>query len=69
MTLLFRFGVVGIVVLTFFDHIEGLDNGVGVTPPMGFNPWNCFGISAKGTCKLPLPWHGVCVFEFHTSQP
>lgn len=34
-----------------------LDNGVGITPPMGFNPWNCFGIGASGTCKLPLPWH------------
>ena len=34
----------------------GLNNGVGLTPPMGFNPWNCFGISSKGTCKLPLPW-------------
>lgn len=37
----------------------GLDNGVGLTPPMGFNPWNCFGISSSGKCKLPLPWkHG-----------
>lgn len=33
-----------------------LDNGVGLTPPRGFNPWNCFGINAKGQCKLPLPW-------------
>lgn len=23
---------------------------------MGFNPWNCFGISSGGTCKLSLPW-------------
>ena len=35
---------------------RSLENGVGATPPMGFNPWNCFGISSKGTCKLPLPW-------------
>ena len=35
---------------------DALDNGVGVTPPLGFNPWNCFGISSKGSCKLPLPW-------------
>ena len=35
---------------------RSLENGVGITPPMGFNPWNCFGISSKGTCKLPLPW-------------
>ena len=33
-----------------------LHDGLALTPPMGFNPWNCFGISAKGTCKLPLPW-------------
>eukprot|EP01052_Picozoa_sp_SAG31_P035530 SAG31_NODE_4302_length_3371_cov_3.994193_2_plen_223_part_00 len=35
---------------------SALDNGVGLTPPMGFNPWNCFGISSHGSCKLPLPW-------------
>ena len=23
---------------------------------MGFNPWNCFGISSSGHCKLSLPW-------------
>lgn len=23
---------------------------------MGFNPWNCFGISSAGKCKLSLPW-------------
>jgi hypothetical protein len=40
----------------FFTTVYGLDNGVGRTPPLGFNPWNCFGISSKGTCKLPLPW-------------
>jgi len=39
-----------------FAGTLALDNGVGLTPPMGFNPWNCFGISSKGTCKLPLPW-------------
>lgn len=39
-----------------FASTLALDNGVGQTPPLGFNPWNCFGISSKGTCKLPLPW-------------
>ena len=43
--------------LLLLSSASGLDNGVGVKPPMGFNPWNCFGISAHGTCKLPLPWH------------
>eukprot|EP00051_Salpingoeca_urceolata_P016939 m.227918 g.227918 ORF g.227918 m.227918 type:complete len:407 (-) comp18822_c0_seq3:57-1277(-) len=33
--------------------VSALDNGLGRTPPMGFNPWNCFGTSAKGTQKLP----------------
>jgi alpha-galactosidase len=35
---------------------DALDNGLGRTPLMGFNPWNCFGIGSKGTCKLPKPW-------------
>ena len=29
-----------------------LDNGV-TSPPMGFNPWNCFGTTSHGTQKLP----------------
>ena len=33
-----------------------LDNGLALTPPMGWNPWNCFGVGRTGTCKLPLPW-------------
>ena len=40
---------------TLFCVAEAIDNGVGRTPPLGFNPWNCFGISAKGTCKLVNP--------------
>lgn len=38
------------------DQYMALDNGIGNTPPMGFNPWNCFGIRRTGDCKLPLPW-------------
>lgn len=34
---------------------HALDNGLARTPPMGFNPWNCAGITAKGTPKLPGP--------------
>jgi alpha-galactosidase len=34
---------------------HALDNGLGRTPPQGFNPWNCFGISRTGTCKLVNP--------------
>jgi len=34
----------------------GMNNGVALTPPMGWNPWNCFGVGRTGTCKLPLPW-------------
>eukprot|EP00039_Didymoeca_costata_P014372 m.231316 g.231316 ORF g.231316 m.231316 type:complete len:408 (+) comp16006_c1_seq9:28-1251(+) len=44
------------VFFVFCVSTQALDNGVGLTPPMGFNPWNVFGISSKGTCKLPLPW-------------
>ena len=32
-----------------------LDNGLGRTPPLGFNPWNCFGVSSSGRCKLINP--------------
>ena len=35
-----------------------LDNGLALTPPMGWNPWNCFGVGRTGACKLPLPWTG-----------
>jgi len=45
-----------ISLLVIVSPALALDNGLARTPPLGFNPWNCFGISAKGTCKLPLPW-------------
>lgn len=32
--------------------VAALDNGLGLTPPMGFNPWNCFGQGVHGP-KLP----------------
>eukprot|EP00756_Hemistasia_phaeocysticola_P021619 Hpha_TRINITY_DN15785_c0_g1::TRINITY_DN15785_c0_g1_i1::g.39384::m.39384 len=35
--------------------VSALDNGLGRTPPMGFNPWNCFGIDRRGNCKLVNP--------------
>ena len=35
--------------------IQALDNGLGLTPPMGFNPWNCFGKDRSGHCKLVNP--------------
>lgn len=48
----------------------GMNNGVALTPPMGWNPWNCFGVGRTGTCKLPLPWEpgktitsGSCTFD------
>lgn len=33
-----------------------LGTGLARTPPMGWNPWNCFGVGRTGNCKLPLPW-------------
>eukprot|EP00730_Choanoeca_flexa_P001312 TRINITY_DN10580_c0_g1_i1.p1 TRINITY_DN10580_c0_g1~~TRINITY_DN10580_c0_g1_i1.p1 ORF type:complete len:425 (+),score=62.91 TRINITY_DN10580_c0_g1_i1:40-1314(+) len=33
--------------------VESLNNGLGRTPPMGFNTWNVFGITSRGTPKLP----------------
>lgn len=45
-----------LVLSLFFGSCSALNNGIGITPPLGFNPWNCFGISSRGTCKLPLPW-------------
>jgi hypothetical protein len=32
---------------------------------MPCSPWNCFGISSKGTCKLPLPWAPPGVLPCH----
>lgn len=34
---------------------HGLDNGFD-RPPMGFNPWNVFGRSRTGDCKLNVGW-------------
>jgi hypothetical protein len=50
----------GVCAVSLLVPAAALDNGVGITPAMGFNPWNCFGISSNGKCKLPLPWveHG-----------
>lgn len=42
--------------LSLVAIVDSLDNGLGLTPPMGFNPWNCFGILASGQCHLSLPW-------------
>eukprot|EP00045_Choanoeca_perplexa_P014815 m.176694 g.176694 ORF g.176694 m.176694 type:complete len:392 (-) comp16804_c0_seq1:54-1229(-) len=39
--------------LCFLATSFALDNGLGQTPPMGFNFWNCFGITSKGLPKLP----------------
>jgi len=32
-------------VFSIFNFIFPLDNGVGLTPPMGWNSWNKFGCS------------------------
>ena len=29
---------------------------VAQQPPMGWNPWNCFGVRATGRCVLPSVW-------------
>jgi hypothetical protein len=31
------------LVLALVSGCGGLDNGLGLTPPMGFNTWNHFG--------------------------
>jgi len=36
----------------FFSSVISLDNGF-TKPPMGFNPWNCFGTNAHGQQTLP----------------
>ena len=33
----------GVVVLLMLGSSFALDNGLALTPPMGFNPWNSFG--------------------------
>ncbi|EDQ84720.1 uncharacterized protein MONBRDRAFT_34585 [Monosiga brevicollis MX1] len=42
-----------VVVLLLVTPAFSLDNGLGLTPPMGFNPWNCYGIESTGLPKLP----------------
>jgi alpha-galactosidase len=32
-------------ILILVGHVTTLDNGVGLTPPMGWNSWNKFGCS------------------------
>lgn len=51
-----RIGVQALVLVTMIGFGHALDNGQAITPPMGFNPWNCFGVGRTGSCKLPLPW-------------
>lgn len=36
-----------------------------INTAMPCSPWNCFGISSKGTCKLPLPWTPPGVLPCH----
>ena len=35
--------IILIVILSIIGLISPLDNGVGLTPPMGWNSWNKFG--------------------------
>ena len=43
------------LILCMVAPSAGLSNGLGLTPPMGFNPWNCFGVGSTGRCKLVNP--------------
>ena len=41
--------------LAIFPLTAGLDNGF-VRPPLGYNPWNSFGIMTNGLCREQHPW-------------
>jgi len=47
--------VVSLLVVGDVTVVNGLDNGF-LKPPMGFNPWNCFGYGHTGHPKLNVPW-------------
>lgn len=34
--------------------VAGLDNGLGLTPALGFNTWNAFGTQSKVLCFFQL---------------
>jgi len=37
--------------LLLFGSTAALDNGLAITPPMGFNPWNCYGNRGDGVTE------------------
>lgn len=42
--------IVAILVITYLVRVNGLNNGLAITPHMGYNTWNCY--AGDSRCRV-----------------